>query len=129
VVLATGGTIAGVADSADAVLGYRAGERGVAELLAAAGEAARGGLAVVGEQVAQIDSKDMTLAVWQALVQRVRHHLARPEVGAVIVTHGTDTIEETAFLLQTLLQPTKPVVLACAMRPATAVSPDITDCP
>ena len=54
----------------------------------------------------------------------VLHHLARPEVGAVIVTHGTDTIEETAFLLQTLLQPTKPVVLACAMRPATAVSPD-----
>ena len=76
------------------------------------------------EQVAQVNSKDMTLALWQSLVRRLAHHLARPEVGAVIVTHGTDTIEETAFLLQTVLKPSKPVVLTCAMRPATALVPD-----
>ncbi|HEY1102500.1 MAG TPA: asparaginase [Burkholderiaceae bacterium] len=120
VVLATGGTIAGVADSADAVLGYRAGERGVAELLAAAGEAARGGLAVVGEQVAQIDSKDMSFALWLQLARRVAYWLAQAEVQGVVVTHGTDTLEETAYFLQAVLQPAKPVVLTCAMRPATA---------
>ncbi len=120
VVLATGGPISGVADSADAVLGYRAGERGVAELLAGAGVAARGGPVVVGEQVAQVDSKDMSFALWRQLAQRVAHWLAQADVQGVVITHGTDTLEETAYFLQAVLQPAKPVVLTCAMRPATA---------
>lgn len=122
VILGMGGTIAGHADARSDNVGYTAGRVGVADL--AAGVPALAGARVEMEQVAQVNSKDMTLALWQSLVQRLSHHLARADVGAVIVTHGTDTIEESAFLLQTLLQPAKPVVLACAMRPASAISPD-----
>ncbi|WP_372659818.1 asparaginase, partial [Hydrogenophaga sp.] len=103
-------------------VGYVAGEVGVGDLLAAV--PALAGEALDVEQVAQLDSKDMGFAVWQALAQRVAFHLDRPDVEAVVITHGTDTLEETAFFLQALLQPAKPVVLTCAMRPATALVPD-----
>src|SRR5205085_6759142 len=76
------------------------------------------------EQVAQVDSKDMTLAIWEKLAERCRHHLQRDEVDGIVITHGTDTIEETAFYLHEDLRPNKPVALTCAMRPATALSPD-----
>ena len=122
VVLATGGTIAGRAASADDHVGYVAAQVAVADLLAAA--PGLKDLPLEGEQVAQIDSKDMALPVWQALVRRLLHHFARPEVGSVVITHGTDTLEETAFLLHVLLQPSKPVVLTCAMRPASALMAD-----
>ncbi len=122
VVLGTGGTIAGRAAQAGDNVGYRAGEVGVAELVAAV--PALRGLPLEAEQVAQLDSKDMGLAVWQALVRRVAVQLDRPDVRAVIVTHGTDTAEETAFVLHQVLQPVKPVVLACAMRPSTALLSD-----
>jgi L-asparaginase len=84
--------------------------------------------AVVAEQVAQVDSKDMGFAIWQALAARVGHFLALPEVQGVVITHGTDTLEETAYFLHAVLPPElvgrKPVVLTCAMRPATAMAPD-----
>jgi L-asparaginase len=122
VVLGTGGTIAGRgADAADH-LGYRAGEVAVAELLAVL--PALAGVAVESVQVAQFDSKDMAFGVWRELAARCAAALARDEVRGVVVTHGTDTIEETAWFLQRVLAPRKPVVLTCAMRPATAVSPD-----
>ena len=129
VVLGTGGTIAGRARAAGDNVGYTAGEVGVADLLAGVSDMAGRLPALVGwaleaEQVAQIDSKDMGPMVWRALLARVAHHLARPEVAGVVVTHGTDTLEETAWLLQAVLSPAKPVVLACAMRPATALVPD-----
>ncbi|WP_342132417.1 asparaginase [Hydrogenophaga sp. OTU3427] len=129
VVLGTGGTIAGRAGSAHDHVGYTAGEVGVAELLAgvqaiASSQPALAGWTLEAEQVAQVDSKDMGPAVWRPLLQRLAAHLARPEVAGVVVTHGTDTLEETAWLLQALLAPTKPVVMACAMRPATALAPD-----
>ncbi len=76
------------------------------------------------EQVAQIDSKDMGFAVWAQLASRVDHWLMQPEVVGLVITHGTDTLEETAWFLQTLLNPDKPVVLTCAMRPATALAAD-----
>jgi L-asparaginase len=76
------------------------------------------------EQVAQIDSKDMSFAIWAKLAARVSHFLAQPDVQGIVITHGTDTLEETAFFLQALLAPAKPVVLTCAMRPATALVPD-----
>ena len=82
------------------------------------------GVPLEGEQVAQVDSKDMDAATWQALAQRVSHHLARPEVGSIVVTHGTDTLEETAYLLHRVLSPAKPVVLTASMRPATALLAD-----
>jgi len=122
VVLATGGTIAGRAARAGDVLGYRAGEVGVAELLA--GLPAPEGVVVTGEQVAQVDSKDMDFALWRRLAERCRHWLQQPQVRAVVVTHGTDTLEETAWFLQRVLAPAKPVVLASAMRPASAPVPD-----
>ena len=122
VVLATGGTIAGRAARADDVLGYRAGEVGVDELLA--GLPAPEGVVVTGEQVAQVDSKDMDFALWRRLAARCRHWLDQTQVQAIVVTHGTDTLEETAWFLQRVLAPAKPVVLASAMRPASAPAPD-----
>ena len=78
------------------------------------------GVVLESEQVAQLDSKDMDFATWRALAGRVARHLARPEVAAIVVTHGTDTLEETAYFLQRVLAPAKPVVLTAAMRPATS---------
>lgn len=122
VLLGTGGTIAGRATRAADNVGYVAGQVRVDELGAAV--PALVGLPLDVEQIAQIDSKDMGLPVWQALARRIAAHLERPEVRAVVVTHGTDTIEETAFLLHHVLRPAKPVVLTCAMRPSTALMPD-----
>ncbi len=122
VVLGTGGTIAGRAARPDDLVSYRAAEVGVSDLLG--GVPGPVGVQIESEQVAQLDSKDMDLVVWQRLCDRARHHLARTEVAGLVITHGTDTIEETAFVLQALLQPHKPVVLTCAMRPATALAPD-----
>ena len=122
VVLGTGGTIAGRAASRDDHVGYAAGEVGVEQLLAGVPDLAAWRLEA--EQVAQIDSKDMGLELWLRLLARVRHHLARSEVAGVVVTHGTDTLEETAYWLHALLATDKPVVLTAAMRPATALVPD-----
>ncbi|EJL80596.1 L-asparaginase/GlutRNAGln amidotransferase subunit D [Polaromonas sp. CF318] len=123
VILGTGGTIAGRAASASDNIGYTAAQVGVEELLAAIPGLAQAG-SVLTEQVAQVDSKDMTFAVWAKLAARVSHYLAQPDIQGIVITHGTDTLEETAFFLQALLAPAKPVVLTCAMRPATALVPD-----
>ena len=121
-VLGTGGTLAGTSAAAHDNIGYAAAQRGIVELLGAIGPLKN--RALVSEQVAQIDSKDMDDSVWAQLAQRCAWWLAQDDVGGVVVTHGTDTLEETAYLLQALLAPSKPVVLTCAMRPATALSPD-----
>lgn len=122
VILGTGGTIAGQARSAADNTGYVAGTIGVADLIAAVPPLAA--FPIDAEQVAQIDSKDMTFAVWRALAQRLAHHLAREEVAGIVVTHGTDTLEETAYFLHRVLAPTRPVVLTAAMRPAGALAAD-----
>jgi L-asparaginase len=121
-VLATGGTIAGTAASATDNIGYSAAQLGVRALVDAVPTLA--GVPLVTEQVAQLDSKDMAFEVWAALAARVAHHLAQPGIAGVVITHGTDTLEETAYLLQRLLAPAKPVVLTAAMRPATALLND-----
>ncbi len=123
VILGTGGTIAGRAANPSDNIGYTAAEVGIDQLVTAIPALAEGG-PVVTEQVAQIDSKDMSFAVWAQLAGRVNHYLAQPEVRGIVITHGTDTLEETAYFLQALLNPAKPVVLTCAMRPATALVPD-----
>jgi hypothetical protein len=110
------------AASASDNLGYQAAQVGVADL--AARVPALAGWQVESEQVAQIDSKDMDFAVWHALAQRCAHWLAQDDVAGLVVTHGTDTMEETAFFLQALLAPVKPVVLTGAMRPATSALAD-----
>lgn len=126
VVLGTGGTIAGTSEVAGANVGYTAAQIGVAQLLAAVPglERAAGGAELAAEQVAQIDSKDMTHAVWARLAARCAALLADASVAGIVVTHGTDTLEETAWLLHSVLPADKPVVLTCAMRPATALAPD-----
>lgn len=130
VFLGMGGTIAGTAASAADNVGYKAGQVGVGQLLGAIPSlaSALGDWDTAFEQVAQIDSKDMGAAHWAALALRVRHQLALPEVAAVVITHGTDTLEETAYFLSQVvggaLLDAKPVVLTCAMRPASSQSPD-----
>ena len=134
IVLGTGGTIAGKSSSATDNVDYVASEVGVATLLAAipsltdtsgiAGKASYAGCELVCEQVAQVDSKEMTFEVWQRLLARCMHWLAQPQVQGIVITHGTDTLEETAFFLHSVLEAKKPVVLTCAMRPSTAVAPD-----
>jgi L-asparaginase len=80
---------------------------------------------VTTEQVAQVDSKDMEPAIWRALALRCACiGLRSPRWQGIVITHGTDTLEETAFFLHRVLPAAKPVVLTCAMRPATALAPD-----
>ena len=122
VILGTGGTIAGTAASAADGVGYRAAQLGVEALVAAVPPLA--GMALEAEQVMQVDSRHMSHALWQRLAQRATHHLARAEVAGIVVTHGTDTLEETAYFLHRVLAPARPVVLTAAMRPATALLPD-----
>jgi len=122
VILGTGGTIAGTSASATDTVGYTSAQLGVAQLVAAVPPLAA--LDIECEQVAQLDSKDMDFATWQRLAQRAAFHLARAEVAGVVVTHGTDTLEETAYFLHRVLAPAKPLVLTAAMRPATSLQAD-----
>ena len=122
VILGTGGTIAGTAANATDAVGYTAAQLGVERLVAAV--PALAALPLECEQVAQLDSKDMDHATWQRLAQRCDFHLARTDVAGVVITHGTDTLEETSYFLHRVLAPSKPLVLTAAMRPATALSAD-----
>ena len=122
VVLGTGGTIAGTAADAGDNVGYTAAQLGVAQLVKAVPALQATTLDV--EQVAQVDSKDMSHEVWRSLALRCAHHLARDDVTGIVITHGTDTLEETAWFLQRVLALSKPIVLTGAMRPATALQTD-----
>lgn len=121
-ILTTGGTIAGTAARSDALTGYRAGALGARELLAAC-PALSDAAVIESEEIAAVDSKDMTEAIWLRLAARIEDVLAADAAG-VVVTHGTDTLEETAFFLHLVVKSEKPVVLTGAMRPATALSAD-----
>ena len=120
VILGTGGTIAGVAGVASSNINYTAACLGISQLVSGI----TGLSDVVCEQVAQIDSKDMSFEVWTKLANRVQHHVSQNDVQGVVITHGTDTLEESAYFLQAVLNPVKPVVFTCAMRPANALVPD-----
>src|SRR5512145_82930 len=122
VVLATGGTIAGAAGS-DVQAGYTSGQVGVEQLLAAVPQAKK--LAIMrGEQIANIGSQDMNDEVWLKLARRINELAAMSDVDGIVITHGTDTIEESAYFLNLVVKSKKPVVLTAAMRPATALSAD-----
>ena len=123
VILGTGGTIAGVSLPGKSGA-YDAAKLSVDDLLKHSPALTAAGLSVVSEQVAQVDSKDMEVAIWQRLLGRSMHWLAQDDVAGLVVTHGTDTLEETAYFLHHVLAPRKPVVFACAMRPADAHDAD-----
>jgi len=122
IVLATGGTIAGQSDprAADA---YNAGSVGAQQLIKAVpgiDKLAR----LSTEQVASIGSQDMNDTVWFQLARRIQEISDKNEADAVVITHGTDTLEETAFFLDKVLHTDKPVILVGSMRPSNAISAD-----
>lgn len=121
--VATGGTIAGSAASATQTSGYAIGGVDARALLDAVPQIAAVA-EVMPEQLLNIDSKDMTPQHWLQLAARIRTLLAQPDIDSVVITHGTDTLEETATALDLLLPAGKPVVMTCAMRPSTALSAD-----
>ena len=106
-ILVMGGTIAGKSVSAGDNIGCSAAQVGAAELIAAISAPAASNH-LLGEQVAQIDSKDMTFAVWVNLAARMHYFLARDDVCGIVTTHGTDTLEETAYFLQSALDRSNP---------------------
>ena len=120
-VLATGGTIAGA--QTDGARGYKAAAFSVEALIAAVPQLSTLARLDV-EQVAAIGSQDMDEATWRKLAARTTAALADPDIAGVVITHGTDTMEETAFFLNLVVRSAKPVVLVGAMRPATAISAD-----
>ena len=122
VVLATGGTIAGAAQS-DVQAKYTSGQVGVEQLLAAVPQA-RDVATLRGEQISNIGSQDMNDEVWLKLAKRVNELAAMAEVDGIVITHGTDTLEETSYFLNLVVKSAKPVVLTGSMRPSTALSAD-----
>ena len=115
--LATGGTIAGEADPEAGHGRYRAGVRPVEALVAAMPGPANAG-PLTARQILALDSKDMTPADWLAILAATRTAVADPSCDGVVILHGTDTLEETAWFLHLTLPAGKPVVLTGAMRPA-----------
>jgi len=120
--LATGGTIAG-AQAKPGEYGYKSGTFNVQDLISAVPDLDK--LAMIsGEQVVNIGSQDMNDEVWLKLASRLNAALASPDVDGVVITHGTDTLEETSYFLSLVAHSDKPVVMVGSMRPATAISAD-----
>ena len=126
-IIGTGGTIAGVAASAGSTAGYQAGALPIGQILDSVPGLStlvpEGRLAT--EQVFSIPSEQISGAHWLQLAGRLRAWLNGDKApDAIVITHGTDTLEETAFFLSLVLPPTRPVLLTGAMRPASALSAD-----
>ena len=122
VIVATGGTIAGSAESTTAA-GYKSGAVAVDVLIAAVPQMKKFA-DVTGVQVSSVGSQDMNDELWVKLATEVNSQLAKPDVDGVAITHGTDTMEETAYFLNLVVKSDKPVVLTGSMRPSTSLSAD-----
>jgi len=122
IILATGGTIAGAGAAADRA-GYTAGKIPIDDLIGAI-PSVKKIATITGEQVASVGSQDMTTEIWKKLAVRANEIFKNNEADAIVVTHGTDTQEETGYFLDLLIASEKPVVLTGSMRPATAISAD-----
>jgi len=123
VILATGGTIAGASHAPADMVGYHAGIIPIDEIVENI-EPIKTIANITTEQIAQIDSADMNHEIWFYLAKRINTLLRQSDVDGIVVTHGTDTLEETAYFLNLVVKNQKPVVLVGAMRPSTAISPD-----
>lgn len=121
--IACGGTIAGIGTDACDLTQYKAGQTTWQEMVQAV-PFVREIAELEGEQYCNIDSSDMTEAHWLGLAARVQAIVDDPIYDGVVLTHGTDTLEETAYALNLLVHTEKPVVITGAMRPATALSAD-----
>ena len=121
-VLATGGTIAG-AQASTSEVGYKSGTFSVDDLIKAV-PTLKDLADLSGEQVANIGSQTMNHEVWLKLAKRVNEVLKDKDTDGVVITHGTDTLEETAYFLSLVVKSDKPVILVGSMRPATAISAD-----
>jgi L-asparaginase len=123
-VLATGGTIAGTGSSPTDLSNYKAGTL-LGQALVDAVPQIKQIADVRVEQIANVVSSDITLDLWLKLARRINQILADdPAVAGVVVTHGTNTLEETAYFLNLTVKSDRPVILVGAMRPATALSAD-----
>jgi L-asparaginase type II len=123
-VLATGGTISGGGSSPTSLTQYRAGTYSGDELVAAVPALAEHAEIRV-EQIANVGSPNITFGNWLTLARRIDEIFTQdPDVAGVVVTHGTNTIEETAYFLNLTVRHDRPVVLVGAQRPATAISAD-----
>ena len=122
--LATGGTIAGRGASSTSLNAYTAGAMSGSELLQELPQLQEVAQIQL-EQLTNLNSADLQFQHWIELVKRIREAFAEsPELAGVVITHGTNTLEETAWLLELLIDDPRPVVLVGAMRPATALSAD-----
>jgi L-asparaginase len=122
VILATGGTIAGAAASGTQS-SYTSGAVGIDTMLKAVPGIDK--LAnIKGEQISKVGSQDMSFDIMLKLAKRINQLLATPEVDGIVITHGTDTMEETAYFLNLTVKSEKPVVMVGSMRPSTAISAD-----
>ncbi|KAA8569682.1 hypothetical protein EYC84_001276 [Monilinia fructicola] len=123
-VFATGGTIAGSSSSNTATTGYTAGAVGILTLLNAVPEALNISN-VAGVQVANVGSSDVTSSILLDLSKKINEFVCNDDtMSGAVITHGTDTLEETAFFLDATVNCNKPVVIVGSMRPSTAISAD-----
>jgi L-asparaginase/Glu-tRNA(Gln) amidotransferase subunit D len=123
-VLATGGTIAGQGATSTGLADYKPGSLLGEQLIAGVPEIKQIARVRV-EQVSNVASPDITIADWLTLANRINGIFRDdPSVAGVVVTHGTSTLEETAYFLNLTVRHNRPVVLVGAMRPATAISAD-----
>lgn len=121
-VLATGGTIAG-SQKDQSEPGYSAGALSISDLLAAVPKITD--LADLnGEQIGNIGSQDMNDSIWLKLANKISGIAQRSDVDGIVVTHGTDTLEETSYFISLVAKTDKPIVFTASMRPATAISAD-----
>jgi L-asparaginase len=122
VILATGGTIAGAGASSTGSA-YTSGQVKIEAMIDAVPNI-RTLANLKGEQIANVGSQDMSVKVWLDLAKRINELLKGNDCDGVVITHGTDTQEETAFFLNLVVKSDKPVVLTGSMRPSTALSAD-----